>query len=299
MRHIAATSLLIALGAVTTAAQTAPTINSFTIDNGAAETTSDAVTLRFTYTNPSGIGMPIAHYRIRYKSPTQADFFAFGQWLTGPQGMPTLSMTLARNGSAPIPGEHRYQLQLRDASGTVSSTAAASIRRVVAASAPPPVLFDTYRVSGSQVAELVRLARQKGFQFAALPANGNTTCKIEDQANKVTLVIHERTYGIELPKPVCRFRAFEGRSLQPNWHQQTVTVAPAFPNFAARSSWVFEQPVKPAGRDPSFVLHATITQVRGPALPLWLSWMVVASHELKEIVLTGPSGKTWRQAFEP
>jgi hypothetical protein len=300
MRRFAVTVLFVAFGATFASTQSAPTINAFTINNDAAETTSDAVTLRFTYTNPSGIGLPIAHYRIRYKSPTQTDFFAFGQWLPGPQGMPTLSMTLARNGTAPIPGEHRYELQLRDSRGTMSATAAASIRRVVAATAAPapaPVLLQTYRVSGSQVADLFRMARQKGFQFAALPANGNTTCSIDDQTNNVVFRLDVRGVPSDFaPKPTCRFRAFEGRQLQPNWRLARVTLAEPPNNLDFGSRWVFEQPLKPSGRDASFVVYAEETR---PRQPVGLLAINMPARMIGELQFTGPSGKAWRNAFEP
>ncbi len=301
--HLAATLLLFT---VTLTAQAPPSITAFTIDNGAAQTASDQVTLRFTYTNPAAIGQPIAQYRVRYKPPTMATWLAFGQWLSGPPGTPQLAMTLARNGTTPIAGEHRYQLQLRDVRGQVSGTAEAVIRRAVASNVAPgspapaaPTLLQTYRVTGSEVAQLFRLARQKGFQFAALPANGNTTCTIDDQANQVLLLLHEKTQGVEFPKPVCRYRAFEGRMLSPNWHQRSVTLAPRFPDFHASSRWIFERPLKPSGSDPSFVLYATITAPRGPLFPFSLIWAAQASHEITEVVLSGPSGKTWRNAFEP
>ena len=287
------------LGTAVVSTQAPPTITSFTINNDTPETTSDAVTLRFTYTNPDGIGLPIAQYRIRYKSPTQADFFPFGQWLTGPQGMPALSMTLARNGTAPIPGEHRYQLQLRDSRGTMSSTAEARIRRVAAATAatPAPVLLQTYRVTGSQVAELFRLARQKGFQFAALPANGNTTCTIDDQANRVVFRLDVRGVPSDFaPKPTCRFRAFEGRQLQPTWRLAVVTLAEPPNNLDLGSRWVFEQPLKPSGRDASFVLYAEETR---PRQPVGLLAINMPARMIAELRFTGPSGKTWRNAFEP
>lgn len=297
MRHTATATLFGFLLVSPAAAQTAPTITSFTIDHGAAETTSDAVTLRFTYTNPDGVGLPIAQYRLRYKSPTQAGFFPFGQWLTGPQGMPTLAMTLARTGSAPIPGEHRYQLQLRDSRGTISATAEARIRRVVPAAVPAPVLLGTYRVTGSEVAQAVRLARQRGFQFAALPGNGNSRCGLEHDANQVLFEVAERTVGIEFPKPTCRFRLFEGQTLQPRWHLSAVELEPpAVP--AAQSSWVFERPLKPSGPDASFVLYAALTQIRGPIGPNLL-WVGTGMRQVKAFVLQGPIGRTWRQAFEP
>lgn len=299
MFRFAATVLFVAVGVTVASTQAAPTITSFTINNDAPETASDAVTLRFAYTNPSGIGQPIAQYRMRYKSPTQADFFPFGQWLTGPQGMPALAMTLARNGTAPIPGEHRYQLQLRDSRGTMSSTAEARIRRVAAAGAatPAPVLLQTYRVTGSQVAELVRLARQRGFQFAALPANGNTTCHIEDQANLVVFRLNVRGVPSDFaPKPTCRFRAFEGRHLQPNWRLAGVTLGEPPNHLDLGSRWVFEQPLKPSGRDASFVLYAEET---APRQPVGLLAINMPARTIGELRFTGPSGKTWRNAFEP
>ncbi|MGD9906061.1 MAG: hypothetical protein AB7U83_21525 [Vicinamibacterales bacterium] len=291
---------VLVVASITLTAQAPPSITAFTINNGAAETTSDTVTLRFTYTNPAAIGQPIAQYRLRYKPPTMTAWLAFGQWLTGPMGTPTLSMTLARNGTTPIAGEHRYQLQIRDVKGQVSGTAEAVIRRVLpGGSGPAPTLLQTYRVTGSQVAELVRLARQKGFQFAALPVNGNSSCSADEQTNRVVLEVHERTRGIEVPKPTCRFRMFEGRSLTAGWRQATVALAVPGDVLPADSSWVFEQPLKAAGTDPSFVLYATVTELRGPPLPLSIPWMLRAIREVREIVLTGPAGKTWRQAFEP
>ena len=292
------TTLLFAgLTAAAVAAQAPPTITSFTIDNGVTETTSDQVTLRFGYTNPAAVGQPIAQYRIRYKSPTQAEFFAFGQWLPGPSGAPALPMVLARNGIAPIPGDHRYQLQVRDVRGQMSGTGEAVIRRVVATPAPAPVLLQTYRVTGSQVAELFRLARQRGFQFAALPANGNTTCTIDDQANSVVLRLDVRGVPSDFaPKPTCRFRAFEGRRLQPTWRLAVVTLAEPPNNLDLGSRWVFEQPLKPSGRDASFVLYAEETR---PRQPVGLLAINMPARMIAELRFTGPSGKTWRNAFEP
>ncbi len=291
------------LGTAVVSTQAPPTITSFTINNGAPETASDQVTLRFGYSNPAAVGQPIAHYRIRYKSPTQADFFAFGQWQPGPPGAPVLSMVLARNGITPIPGDHRYELQIRDVRGQMSGTAVAVIRRSGAAAgpspapAPVPVLLQTYRVTGGQVAELFRLARQKGFQFAALPANGNTTCTIDDQANNVVFRLNARGVPSDFaPKPTCRFRAFEGRQLQPTWHLAVITLAEPPNNLDTGSRWVFEQPLKPSGRDASFVLYAEETR---PRQPVGLLAINMPARMIGELQFTGPSGKTWRNAFEP
>jgi hypothetical protein len=68
--------------------------------------------------------------------------------------------------------------------------------------------------------------------------------------------------------------------------------------MVAQSSWVFEQPLKPAGTDASFVLFGSLTQKRGPPAPNLL-WIGDASRVISELVLAGPIGKTWRNAFEP
>ena len=104
MRFQLAAVLVVVLGATTAVStQSAPTITSFTINNGVADTASDQVTLRFGYTNPAALGQPIAHYRIRYKSPAQGDWFAFGQWQTGPTGTPTLRWCSPATASRPSP----------------------------------------------------------------------------------------------------------------------------------------------------------------------------------------------------
>jgi hypothetical protein len=303
MRFQLAAALVVALGATTTVStQSAPAITSFTINNGVADTASDQVTLRFGYTNPAAPGQPIAHYRIRYKSPTQGDWFAFGQWQTGPTGTPTLQMVLARNGITPIPGEHRYQLQIRDVKGQMSATAEAVIRRTGAATAPTPtaspapVLIQTYRVTGGQVAELVRVAKQRGFRITVLPVNTNSDCWLEDSANDAKFMMNAKAPLQLQPVPQCRFRVFEAQRLQPNWHLKSV----AFDDGVslARSRWVMEQPLKPSGQDASFVVYGQLTMPER-VVPSPLSWLCCAEHRMTELVLEGPVNKTWRNAFEP
>jgi len=290
------------LGTAVVSTQAPPTITSFTINNGAPETASDQVTLRFGYSNPAAVGQPIAHYRIRYKSPTQADFFAFGQWQPGPPGAPVLSMVLARNGITPIPGDHRYELQLRDVRGQMSGTAVAVIRRSGAATgpspvpAPAPVLLQTYRVTGGQVAELVRVAKQRGFRITVLPVNTNSECWLEDTANDAKFMMNAKGLFQLQPVPQCRFRVFEGQRLQPNWHLKSI----AFDEGVqiARSRWVVEQPLKASGQDASFVVYGQLTMPER-VLPSPLSWLCCAERPIKELVFNGPVGKTWRNAFEP
>jgi len=302
MRRLAATLLLVTFGTTFASTQAAPTITSFTINNGAPDTASDQVTLRFSYSNPAAVGQPIAHYRIRYKSPTQADFFAFGQWQPGPPGAPVLTMVLARNGITPIPGDHRYELQIRDVRGQVSGTALAVIRRSGAASgaspapASVPVVLQTYRVTGGQVAELVRVAQQRGFRITVLPVNTNSECWLEDTANDAKFMMNAKGLFQLQPVPQCRFRVFEGQRLQPNWHLKTIAFGEG-PQIA-RSRWVVEQPLKASGQDASFVVYGQLTMPER-VLPSPLSWLCCAERPLKELVFDGPVGKTWRNAFEP
>jgi len=303
MRFQLAAALVVALGATTAVStQSAPTITSFTINNGVADTASDQVTLRFGYTNPAAPGQPIAQYRIRYKSPTQGDWFAFGQWQAGPTGTPTLQMVLARSGITPIPGEHRYQLQIRDVKGQMSDTAEAVIRRTGAATAPTPtaspvpVLTQAYRVTGGQVAELVRVAKQRGFRITALPVNTNSVCWLEDEANDAKFMMDAKGMFQLQPVPQCRFRVFEGQRLQPNWHLKSIVFDEGVQ--IARSRWVMEQPLKPSGQDASFVVYGQLTMPER-VMPSPLSWLCCAERPIKELVFNGPVGKTWRNAFEP
>jgi hypothetical protein len=297
MRHAAATLSFVVLSMIGASTQVGPTITSFTIDHGVGQTTSDQVTLRFTYTNPAAVGQPIAFYRLRYKPPTQADFFAFGQWLPGPTGTPVLTMVLARSGGAPVAGDHRYQLQIRDSRGQVSATAEATIRRLLSATppAPTPVVLETYRVTGPQVAEALRVARQRGFRHTVLPVNANSKCSLEDDANDVWFRLNSRGLLQLQPTPQCRIRLFEGQSLQPNWHLKSA----AFKDLEyGRARWVLEQPLKPAGRDASFVVYGQLTMPERVVPGTTLSW-INAIRVMTELAFEGPSGKTWRQAFEP
>jgi hypothetical protein len=290
------------LGAAVVSTQAPPAITSFTINNDAPETASDQVTLQFGYSNPAAVGQPIAHYRIRYKSPTQADFFAFGQWQPGPPGMPALQMVLARNGLTPIPGEHRYELQIRDVKGQMSATATAVIRRTGAATGPSPaprpapVLVQTYRVTGGQVAELVRVAQQRGFRITVLPVNTNSECWLEDTGNDAKFMMNAKRLLQLQPVPQCRFRVLEGQRLQPNWHLKSIAFDEGLQ--VARSRWVVEQPLKPSGQDASFVVYGQLTMPER-VLPSPLSWLCCAERPIRELVFNGPVGKTWRQAFEP
>ena len=182
----------------------------------------------------------------------------------------------------------------------MSATAEAVIRRAGAATAPTPtrsaVLIQAYRVTGGQVAELVRVAKQRGFRITVLPVNTNSDCWLEDAANDAKFMMNAKALLQLQPVPQCRFRVFEGQRLQPNWHLKSV----AFDGGVgvARSRWVMEQPLKPSGQDASFVVYGQLTMPER-VMPSPLSWLCCAEHRMTQLVLEGPVNKIWRNAFEP
>lgn len=259
-------------GAPSTASVAAPSLQTFSVNNGATETNADTVTLRWTYTHPAGPGQPIAGVRVRTKPP-QGSWPAWPPWMSGSQwnGTTTSSLTTQANG-APRPGRHEFEIQLRDRLDQVSVTRTAGITRTLTGTPDMSRPRQRYQVDGRAA---MLFANQTGFGFANVVIQPNSICTLGSYDNRIEArhIPTNNTVGV---KPRCRFDFFVNKKLRAGWRM----AGARFTHDTDPNMLVFQQ--RPSGTDVPFFSIET-------RLPY--------SGGLQYIELEGPPGVDWRDAF--
>lgn len=261
-----------------------PQITKVVVNGGANLTTADLVSVEVFYNHPAAPGAPIPYYRIRVKPPggvppPWSRFFDALQ-----RNMFTVNLVL--RGGQPLGGTYEIQVQLQDAGGRVSNT---GIGHVIRASPTPSALPSAveYRVSGAQVATLIGYARLRGYLNTAQPLNFGATCSSQQNAGywhlRVAKMVVPVPLGTEaLPNPTCLFGFFKGKKLQYGWRFKSAT----FERWSVQPADWDDYGPSPSGLDAFFSI--TVTPV-GP--------LGQGEVRLKDLVLEGPPGATWQDAF--
>ncbi len=280
MSHLHIALLLASVVAAPVAAQpggsssssvAAPSLQTFTVDNGATQTTADTVTLRWTYTHPAGPGQPIAGVRVRYRPPNGA-WPDWPAWVSGTQWNASTTMMLATTNGAPRLGPHEFEVQLRDRLDQRSATRLARITRVTTSTTDLSRPRQRYQVDGRAA---MRFATETGFGFATVVIQPNSICTLNPYDNRIEArhVPTNNTVGV---KPRCRFDFFVNKKLRAGWRMAGVRLNyDDDPNML-----VFQQ--RPSGTDVPFFSIETKLPYRGGLLYLELE---------------GPPGADWRDAF--
>jgi hypothetical protein len=259
-------------GAPSSSSVAPPSLQTFTVDNGAAETSADTVTLRWTYTHPAGPGQPVAGVRVRSKPP-QGAWAPWPAWTSGSQWNGTATMALSKQLSgAARPGVHEFEIQLRDRLDQVSATRTASITRT---GAPAPGLArptQRYQVDGRAA---WRFAWDTGFKFAATVRAPLSTCTLLPWDNLIEARVAQSVNNIGAT-PRCRFEIFTAKKLRPGWR----LIEARFNHDTDARIVTFLQRL--AGTDVPYFSFETHTPYR---------------YGLQYIVLEGPVGADWRDAF--
>lgn len=277
----------VAVGAASAAAQPGPPVITGLAVPGGTTVSTDRLSVVVSYQHPAMVGAPIPFYRIRTKRPDDA-MQAWGTFQPNERNTNTFSVWLQRRQMTdPFPGEHIIEVQLRDGQGQVSQPVAIAVTRVV--TAPPAVASGTpveYRVTAAALAELLGVARLRGYLNTAEAMNPNSRCSSQQGANQRWELYVVHVLGGGVPSPRCRFRFFTGRTLQTGWHLRSAAFVPD-PGIPV--TYVFEHAIKPVGTDASFSVVATAPGAVTPR-----GWM-----SLTELVFEGPANTEWRQAFRP
>lgn len=267
------------------AAQPAPPQITKVIVNGEANlTTADQVNVEVLYNHPAAPGMPIPFYRLRVKPPNRG-LPQWGSFVEAGERNVFVAVLTPR-GMTPVGGTYEIQVQLRDADGRESNVAGG---HVIRASPTPTVIPGVeYRVSGSEVAELIGFARLEGYLNTAEPLNGTSNCSSKQNDGHWHLRMQKLVVPVPLgteaaPAPRCRFGFFKGKLLQYGWHLKSA----ALESWSQEpATWVIENAIKATGLDAWFSIAGAATGAMGSG-----------EIRLRELVLEGPPGSDWRKAF--
>jgi len=259
-------------GASSSSGVAAPSLQTFTIDNGATQTGTDTVTLRWTYTHPAGPGQPIAGVRVRTRPP-QGTWPAWPAWVPGKQwnGTTTSTLTTQANGT-PRPGRHEFEIQLRDRLDQVSVTRTAGITRTMPGTADVSRPRQRYQVDG-RAAWIFSM--ETGFERKETVLAPPSTCRLNPRDNLIEARLVQNPTNIGA-QPRCRFEFFTGKKLRTGWRLVEVR----FPYDTDTRVVTFLQRL--AGTDVPYFSFETKTPYRGG---------------LQYIVVEGPPGADWRDAF--
>jgi len=259
-------------GAASSATVAAPSLQTFTVDNGAAETAADTVTLRWTFTHPAGPGQPIAGVRIRTKPP-QGVWTAWPAWTSGTQWNATTTVALSTlpNG-APRPGRHEFEIQLRDRLDQVSATRTAGITRAGAATPGLSRPTQRHQVDGRTAWQF---AWETGFEYESAGLAPLSTCVLSPWYNRIEARVAQGPTNIGA-QPRCRFELFTKKKLRAGWKM----LEARFNHDTDTRIVTFVQRL--AGTDVPYFSFETKTPYR---------------YGLQYIVLEGPVGADWRDAF--
>jgi hypothetical protein len=285
---------LVALAAVLGVAQAgpgalsrtaAPIILSFTINDGAMTTTSDAVVLKYSILNPSDYQPPWPHYRLRTKSPLNILWPEWSPYLPNDRGIREIATHLSRrNDNTSVAGQHLFEIQVKDADGQESNVMTRAITRIIP---PPPPATVEYAVTGAAAHDLVRFARNAGFAFEPVPKNAFSACAVSDQSSGVWFTTTRKLNILTNDPARCQFRFFQYKPLRPGWSLKTVGVATGLVGQGA----TFEMLQQPGSGTNAACM------AEGVAPPTNEGFTV--SGYVQSVVLVGPTGLTWQKAFVP
>lgn len=185
------------------------------------------------------------------------------------------------------------QVQIRADWGGRARTVTLRVMPASAPAPPPPAaptsfsdyVFDT----PSEVSQLVAYARQKRFRFTATVRRGDRGACDLDFAPRVRMTPLPPIGPLtELP-PRCQVTFFEARRLAQYWSLKEVEFSGGPGDYGGghgiRFRWIKAPHVQHGDGDASF---AILTE---DALPN-------DYIDLSKVVLRGPSGRSWRQAFD-
>jgi hypothetical protein len=270
--HRLAVALVVgAIASLSAAQPSPPSVQTFTANNGLPQTTTDQVTLRWTYTNPAAVGQPIAGVRIRYRPPG-GTWPAWSDWTSGSQWNATTTMQLATTSGAPRLGPHEFEIQLRDSLGQMSATKTTSISRVTTSTTDVSRPRQRYQVDGRAA---MMFAGETGFGFATVVIQPNSICTLRRYDNRIEARHVPTSYTVG-EKPRCRFDFFVNKKLRAGWRMAGVR----FTYDNDPQILVFQQ--RPSGTEvPFFSIEIKTPYIGG----------------LQYIELEGPSGADWRDAF--
>jgi hypothetical protein len=291
----ALTVAIVGVGASARQMPAAPTIQSFTVNNG-APSLSDSVMLRWTMNQPAAPNQPAPWFRTRYRSPLESAWPMWGKYVPNTRGAYEVAATLARRSAAdPLPGQHWFELQVKDANGQESQVATSSVIRALPSPPPPPPAPTAfYEVSGSAASDVIRYARDNGFGFEAIAMNERSTCVLTEVENVFRFRSARKPVPALLGPAQCHFRLFAKRQLNAGWHLRQLTlslvVTPSEPGYSFK---LLTQP-KPFGTDASVVAEGVISWPLGGKLPE----LIYLDGRVTEVELDGPPGLTWQDAFK-
>lgn len=266
----------------------APNITSFLIDQGARNTTDAEVTLNWTFSGSA------THYRV-----SQRDDFAGAPWLslgnppqsTGYTGIPFTLQPPAPG--MPLRGRQTVYLQLRNG-GQFSAVESARIgvlsRPVRLRSFPQTPTTEEYAFSSdAQIREVITHALGRGYTFDEQPVSGQPTCSFDLRGSPVLMETNRppsAVIGTEfiaaaaLGDPRCRFRLFWGRALADGWRVEDVR----YQLLEDGGEWSYDVAPNTPGQGPGFAL-------------LLSTGLTNVALKITRLVLEGPSGAEWREAF--
>ncbi len=283
-----------------------PAITSVLINGGATTTTSDQVTMRFTYTHEAAAGVPIPFYRLRAKSP-DSDFPAWGQFVENPRGVSQFTVVLVQRGRDPIPGLHTIELQLKDNLGQESVVATGSITRI-----PAPVPRVEYRLTGSTVREAIAYGESLSYGQFSTPANFNSRCAHTlDAAGGPQVSVAGYPPPAQLftgnPQPECLFRFLQHKPLQEGWVLKRVSAAIDAPFPGGCPSANCSPTVGPLSslgfsirlRTPRVSEEVLGENPNGLTAGTGVFYSLIHTATITELVFEGPGNRVWRDAFRP
>lgn len=253
----------------------APKILSFKMYNGAESTTNRALTLKATFDRTPKF------YRAGETAQTSATWTVYDAEVNG-----MIGFTLSDKGSDNF-GKRDVYLQVKSEDGKLSEVAHLSIELK-----PVPVVRT---FSGAQLKEVLKYARQQGFEFGGRFIVGGNPCGPNEETHiyGVSIDVPGVNVGISsdnLPK-VYEASFFIGRQLNNHWTMK----APEFSKSVGwRDPYTKYLIIKaPTSQSPSFTVQLNIAPYPDIVAPCESVELI-----LKSISLQGPRDQDWREAFK-
>lgn len=280
---LCAVSLVVVAGSA--AAQPGPPqITQLIINGGANLTNADQVTVEFRYTHPAAPGVPIPYFRMRVKPPG-GQHLPWGRYRET-QGRNVFTMKLLPGSPSPPGGTYEIQVQLQDGGARSSNVATGHVIRAspTPTALPAPV---EYRIRATDIPALIGHARLRGYLNTAAPMNTGAQCSSKQTSGHWHLRVQKTVVPVPLateylPEPTCEFGFFKGKPLQYGWKYKASTFEPWSTQPA---TWA---PYGPAPTGLSAAFSITVVG-RGP--------MGQGEVRMTEVVLEGPPGSRWQDAF--
>ena len=254
-----------------------PKILSFKLSNGAESTTHQALTLKATFDRTPKF------YRVAETAPTSPRWTVYNADLNG-----MFVFTLSDKGSDNF-GTRDVYLQVKSEDGKLSEVAHLSIELK-----PVPVIRT---FTGTQLKEVLKYAKQQGFEFSGRFIVGSNNCTDDAGYN---------IYGVSIDVPgvmvstdiydakVYEASFFAGRRLNNHWTMKAPEFSPSSRLGFWKDPYTKYLIIKvPTSQSPSFVVQLNIAPYRenpAPCTPVELL--------LKSITLEGPRDLDWREAFK-